>query len=68
MTATEKAQQLVDKYYMFNHIGNRHAVKCALIAVDEMIKLYNEMNELGLLKENSIGFELVELKQEIEKL
>jgi hypothetical protein len=33
-----------------------------------MIKLYNEMNELGLLKENSIGFELVELKQEIEKL
>jgi len=64
----EKAQQLVDKYYMFNHIGNRHAVKCALIAVDEMIKLYNEMNELGLLKENSIGFELVELKQEIEKL
>jgi hypothetical protein len=68
MTATEKAQQLVNKYYMFNHIGNRHAVKCALIAVDEMIKLYNEMNELGLLKENSIGFELVELKQEIEKL
>jgi hypothetical protein len=64
----EKAKQLVDKYYMFNHIGNRHAVKCALIAVDEMIKLYNEMNELGLLKENSIGFELVELKQEIEKL
>jgi hypothetical protein len=37
MTPKEKAQELVDKYYIFNHIGNRHAIKCALIAVDEII-------------------------------
>jgi hypothetical protein len=30
--------------------------------------LYNELNQLGLLKENSIGFELAEVKKEIEKL
>jgi flavin-dependent dehydrogenase len=38
MTPKEKAQELVDKYYIFNHIGNRHAIKCALIAVDEIIE------------------------------
>jgi hypothetical protein len=38
MTPKEKAQELVDKYYIFNHIGNRHAIKCAVIAVDEIIK------------------------------
>ena len=37
MTPKKKAQELVDKYYIFNHIGNRHAIKCALIAVDEII-------------------------------
>lgn len=68
MTPKEHAQKLVEKFYIFNHIGNRHAVMCALKTVDEMIGLYNRLNELGLLKENTIGLELAELKQEIEKL
>ena len=37
MTPKEKAKELVDKYYIFNHIGNRHAIKCAIIAVDEIL-------------------------------
>lgn len=44
------------------------AKKCALIAVDEKIKLYNELNEYGLLLPNSFGLELHEIKTEIEKL
>ena len=42
--------------------------ECCNIAVDEQISLYNELNQLGLLKENSIGFELAQLKEEINKL
>ena len=74
MTPKEKAKELYHKYadeFNFDdtYRGYREQSKqCALIAVDEQIKLYNEMNQLGLLKDNSIGFELLEVKQEIEKL
>jgi flavin-dependent dehydrogenase len=66
MTPKEKAKELVDKYYIFNHIGNRHAVKCALIAVDEIKEqlIQNLSNDVSAI--HAIYWEKV--KQEIEKL
>jgi hypothetical protein len=71
MTPKEKADELVTKYRRclpMNLTTMLDAKNCALIAVDEQISLYNELNQLGLLKDNSIGFELAELKEEINKL
>jgi hypothetical protein len=67
MTPKEKAQQLYSKYYGIP-LYVKTVKECCNIAVDEQISLYNELNQLGLLKENSIGFELAELKEEINKL
>ena len=66
MTPKEKAKELVDKYYIFNHIGNRHAIKCALIAVNEII----EANPISFDEdENCIAKQWwKEVKTEIEKL
>ena len=66
MTPKEKAKELVDKYYIFNHIGNRHAVKCALIAVHEIKEqlIQNLSNDVSAI--HAIYWEKV--KQEIEKL
>lgn len=66
MTPKEKAKELVDKYYIFNHIGNRHAIKCALIAVEEII----EANPIAFDEdENCIAKQWwQEVKTEIEKL
>lgn len=74
MTPKEKAEELVDKYYVTivsflnDRMKNENAKKCALIAIDETIKMYDNLNELGLLQPNSIGLELHEIKTEIEKL
>jgi hypothetical protein len=79
MTPKDKVQELINKFIKptikwdpINGVGYYNdiiaAKECALIAVDEQIKLYNEMNQLGLLKDNSIGLELLEVKQEINKL
>ena len=70
MTSKEKAQKLVDIYLLkgYGVIHESFAKQCALITVDEMIKMYNEMNENGFLKPNSVGFILNDLKTEIEKL
>jgi hypothetical protein len=41
MTPLEKARELVDKYYWIfgdGYLGQQH-IQCALIAVDEIIKL-----------------------------
>ncbi len=43
MTPKEKAKELVDKFYIFNHIGNKHAIKCALIAVDEILDPFRKV-------------------------
>jgi hypothetical protein len=67
MTTKGKALELFDKYY---EVTNNYyeAKQCALIAVDEIIEMYNEINVNGFLKPNSIGFILDEIKKEIEKL
>jgi hypothetical protein len=36
-----------------------------LMMVDKQIELYNQLNKLGLLLPNSIGFELEELKKSL---
>ena len=66
-TPKEKAQRLYLKYYGIP-LYVKTVKQCCHIAVDEQISLYNELNQLGLLKENSIGFELAQVKEEINKL
>ena len=70
MTPKEKAEKLVQQYIYrtTGYVNINDAKQCALIAVDEKIKLYNELNEYGLLHPNSIGLELHEIKTEIEKI
>ena len=36
-----------------------------LMMIDKQIELYNQLNELGLLLPNSIGFELEQLKKDL---
>jgi hypothetical protein len=60
MTPKEKAEELIDKFSQTN--GNSFFAKeCALIAVDEILKL-----ELQEVYQNSDYWQ--EVKQEIEKL
>lgn len=71
MTPKEKAMELVDIYFVLaNGLLTFEQVKqCALIAVDEIIKVFNPEN-WGLEMDNA--FESKEywekVKQEIEKL
>jgi hypothetical protein len=67
MTPQEYGQYLYNKFYGIP-LYIKTVKQCCHIAVDAQISLYNELNQLGLLKENSIGFELAEVKKEIEKL
>jgi len=73
MTAKEKAKELVER--MFNvdlQCDNEamcmlypHAIKCALIAVDEMLDFRNGL----YINEGSLAHQyLIEVKHEIEKL
>ena len=79
MTHKQTAKELIEAMaisvsYGYNYTGgddipiyrNQYAKECALIAVEEKIKLYNELNSLELLLPNSVGFELVELKKQIQ--
>jgi hypothetical protein len=62
MTPKEKAKELFDKYNKtVNTITYTPIKKCALIAVDEILNLCWNGNEVGIKYWN-------EVKQEIEKL
>ena len=71
MIPKEKAQYLVDKFKKINedYIDNYQSIPCALIAVEEIIKVFNPEN-WGLEMDNA--FESIEywkeVKTEIEKL
>lgn len=67
MTPQEKAKQLFCKYYRIP-LYIKVVKECCLIDINNQIELYNNLNSLGLLKDNSVGFELYEIKKEIEKL
>ena len=63
MTPKEKAKELVDKFFEYSDSADefRFAVKCALIAVDEIL------TNVKFLAEYDYKF-YSEVKQEIEKL
>lgn len=69
MTPAEKAKELVDKYKEHiietdDYFINSGAKKCALIAVDELIKQEEKYNNGSFYPSNYWK----EVKQEIEKL
>lgn len=72
MTLKERAQQLVDKFYIeeIKYYENRTTAKqCALIAVDEMFEEINKWSGGGFQKwEKERWRYLLEVKKEIEKL
>ena len=65
MTPQEKAKELVEKYYNFGDQEFDYSKEFALIAVDEMISLFESlfMTEGSMLHQY-----LLEVKQEIQKL
>jgi hypothetical protein len=67
MTPKEKAFELIE-LFTFNCRECDNSKISALITINEMIKMYNEMNVNGFLKPNSVGFILNDVKNEIEKL
>ncbi len=73
MTPKEKAENLIWKYLTsrdvdgHNDVRDVHAaIRCALIAVDEIIKAVNNPDETYLMKDDVNYWQ--EVKQEIEKL
>ena len=62
MTPKEKADELVNKYYGYYTVHMSIARKCALIAVDEVLKYSKSHGFIGLTEEYQ------QVKQEIEKL
>ncbi len=66
MTPQEKAKELVDKYWKYSTYAIQDsAIKCALIAVDEIIKVCNE--EISNCSDMTY-FYWQEVKQAIDKL
>lgn len=66
MKTKEKAKELVDKFTMDNtRQGERNAIKCALIAVDELINQCHNYREIDLGLSNSYW---LEVKNEINKI
>jgi hypothetical protein len=61
-TPIDKAKELVDKFTVVGLQQRNEGIQCALIAVDEMLKV------AYFLADNKIYDHLHEVKQEIEKL
>ena len=72
MTAKEKAQELVDKFrteilsFLGDRIKDQNAKRCALIAVDELIKIHYLLTTTHDTSP-SINY-WKEVKQELDKL
>jgi hypothetical protein len=67
MSPQEKAKELVNKFSSVGLQQREEGLKCALIAVDEMISLLTEITNTGIEYYSKLN-ELLELKEEIEKL
>ena len=72
-TPKEEAKELLGKYLNieFGLLTDNQAKQCALFCVDEKIKTVQELCELkNGMSEDELAFigELLEVKQEIEKL
>lgn len=61
MTPKEKADELVDKFTVVGLQQRNEGIACALITIDEMLKV-------GYFSDDKIYDYLHEVKQEIEKL
>jgi hypothetical protein len=72
MTPKEKANQLVDKFDTFDVLGENHngftAQQCALVAVDEMIRIAAWGGDFDNEIEDGSKEYYMKVKQEIEKL
>lgn len=81
MTPKEKAEELVDEYYLTlkeskGYYDLPNAKQCALIAVDEIVEQFNELvNLIDILEEDTLinllrskYYFYCEVKQEIKKL
>ena len=62
MTPKEKAKELVDKFTVIGLQQRNEGIQCALIAVDEMLKV------AWFIADEKIYEFLLEVKEEIEKL
>ena len=72
MTPLEKAKELVDKMWNidegYGSIGFHEAKQCAIIAVDELIRIAPWGSDIdGEIEDDSKEY-YIEVKQEIEKL
>ena len=70
MTPLEKAQELVDKFmpHSNGNSNNNEAKQCALIAVDELIRIAPWGSDIdGEIEDDSKEY-YIEVKHEIEKL
>ena len=76
MTPKEKAQELIEKYIQYSQLEIGYqgitsrihsAKKCAIIAVDEMIKLLVDLSGDSFIYIKEVRY-YQEVRQEIEKL
>ena len=70
MTPQEKAKELVDKFYfdLPQWVNTEDAKICALIAVDEILKILEDDENIYVLGDSSYINFWNNVKQEIEKL
>jgi hypothetical protein len=73
MTPQEKARDLVDKYnnsimsFLSDNMKYQNAIKCGLIAVDEIIKLLVDLSNNNFTYLTEVMY-YQKVKQELEKL
>ena len=68
MRVKEKAEELVDRYYLVfgdGYLGDQH-IQCALIAVDEIIKSNPHSNPFNTDVHSTMGY-WQEVKHELNK-
>ena len=69
MTPKEKAEELILKFEQYSDSADEHgfAIKCAIIAVDEILNEYKSYNQSAIIYDDALIY-WQEVKQEIEKL
>jgi hypothetical protein len=67
MVAIDKAWELINKYWLHASVDEETAIKCALIAVDEIIDENDMFDRTDGYVQKRIDY-LEEVKQELEKL
>jgi hypothetical protein len=75
ITPKEQAQNLVNDFYIFNHIGDRHAIICALKTVEHIMDSNSDFAFSGNMwgPNGSLSYEdsekfWLEVKEELLKM